>query len=312
MKIGIIGTGGVGGYFGGRLAQAGFDITFLARGKHKEAMDAHGLMIKSIKGDFHLPEVKVTDNILNMAHVDLIVLGLKAWQVKEVVSDLLTIVNEDTVILPLQNGVTAVEDLRAQIPVNNILGGLCRIVSKIDSPGVINHFAAEPTIILGELDNSNSPRLLKIKATFDEAGIDAKIADNIESELWKKFIAICSGGVLAITRSSFGEVRELPETRKLLKEMFAEIIQLANKMKVQLPENFLDKAMGFVDTFPYEVASSLARDIWDGRPSEIENLNGTVVKMAESVNLEVPVNRFIYHSLMPMELRARKVKHANA
>ncbi len=312
MKIGIIGTGGVGGYFGGQLAKAGFDVTFLARGRHKDAMESNGLEIKSIKGDFHLPEVNVTDNILDITHTDLLILGLKAWQVKDVASDIAAIIDDGTVVLPLQNGVKAVEDLELFVPSSRIIGGLCRIVSKIDGPGVINHFAAEPTIIFGELDNNHSSRILEIKKLFDAAGIDARIANNITEELWKKFVAICSGGLLAVTRSSFGEVRTLPETRTMLECMFKEILTLASKKSVQLPSDFLEKAMGFVDAFPYDVASSLARDVWEGRPSEIEYLNGSVVKMAEAYDLDVPVNKFIYHCLKPLEKKARNINPVSA
>ena len=169
MKIAIIGTGGVGGYFGGKLAKAGYDVTFLARGEHLKAIQQNGLTVKSIKGDFKVDSVKATDRIDTIGLVDLLILGVKAWQVKDISYVLKTIIHKDTVVLPLQNGVLAVDELKESIKKENIIGGLCRIISKIDSPGVINHFGIEPTIIFGELDNSKTERLYKIKTVFDSA-----------------------------------------------------------------------------------------------------------------------------------------------
>lgn len=305
MKIAIIGTGGVGGYFGGKLAKTGFDVTFLARGKHLEAIKTHGLKIKSIKGDFDIPNAQATDNIQQMGQSDLIMLGVKAWQVKDLAAELSSIMHSKTLVLPLQNGVNAIEDLKSAIPADQIIGGLCRIVSKIEEPGVINHFAAEPIVVFGEMDNVVTERLQTIKNAFDKAGFDNRIAEDINVELWKKFMAICSGGLLAVTRSTFGQVRELPETRNMLRKMFEEIHGLAQKVGVNIKADYIEKAMAFVDAFQYDVASSMARDIWEGRPSEIDYHNGTVVKIAAAYGVDVPVNKFIYHSILPLEIRAR-------
>jgi len=306
MKIAIIGTGGVGGYFGGKLAKAGYDVTFLARGEHLKAIQQNGLTVKSIKGDFKVDSVKATDRIDTIGLVDLLILGVKAWQVKDISYVLKTIIHKDTVVLPLQNGVLAVDELKESIKKENIIGGLCRIISKIDSPGVINHFGIEPTIVFGELDNSKTERLYKIKTVFDSAEIKAVISDDIIADLWKKFIAICVSGLLAVTKTTYGELRDLKETRQLMIELLSEIYNLSQKIGVKIESDFLDKTVSFIDSFPYDSTSSLARDVWEGKPSEIEYQNGTVVKLALKYGIDIPVNRFVYNCILPMDLKARK------
>jgi len=306
MKIAIIGAGGIGGYFGGKLAKAGYDVTFLARGKHLNAIQQNGLTIKSVLGDFKVDSVKATDRMETIELVDFIIIAVKAWQIKDIAKDLKDIVHRDTIILPLQNGVSATDELKKQIMSDNIIGGLCRIISKIESPGVINHFGIEPTILFGELDNSKTERILKIKAIFNNAGINAKISDDIVVDLWKKFIPICLSGLLAVTKTTYGELRELNETRQLMIELLNEIFMLSQKIGITIELDYLDKAIAFIDSFPYDSTSSLTRDVWEGKPSEIEYQNGTVVRLAEKYGIETPINKFVYSCILPMEIKARK------
>jgi 2-dehydropantoate 2-reductase len=306
MKIAIIGTGGVGGYFGGKLAKGGYDVTFIARGEHLKAIQKNGLIIKSIQGNFKIDSVKATDRIDSIGAADLVILGVKAWQVRDIAKDLITIVKRDSIVLPLQNGVLAAEELKEHLKPENIIGGLCRIMSKIDSPGIINHFGIEPAIVFGELDKSKTDHLNLIKSIFDKSNINAKISDDINADLWKKFIGICVSGLLAVTKTTYGELRELKETRQLMIELLAEIYNLARKIGVQIESDFLEKTVSFIDTFPYDSTSSLTRDVWEGKPSEIEYQNGTVVKLAEKYGIDTPINRFVYNCIMPMEMKARK------
>ena len=305
MKVAIIGTGGIGGYFGGKIAKAGFDVTFLARGKQLEALQKNGLTIKSILGDFHVDSIQATDSISSIGKCDLIILCNKAWQLKEIANDLKSILKDDSVVLPLQNGVVAADELETVISKKNIIGGLCRIISKIESPGVINHFGITPIIIFGELNNSKSNRVERIKELFDKSGIDSKISDRITSELWKKFIGICVSGLLAVTKSTYGEIRELPETRRMMIDLMNEVYQLSQKMGIQIEPDFVDKSVLAIDKLPYETTSSLTRDVWEGKPSEIEYQNGTVVRLAERYNVDVPINRYVYSCILPMEKKAR-------
>lgn len=306
MKIAIIGSGGVGGFFGAKLANAGNDVIFLARGAHLEALIKKGITVKSVDGDFKVEKIKATDKISNIEKVDLVILGVKAWQVREISKELHYIIKDDTVILPLQNGVLAVEELQEHIDEKHIIGGLCRIISKIESPGVINHLGIKPTIVFGEQDHVVSDRVLKIKSGLDQSGINNNISENIETELWKKFLFICSGGLLSITKSTYGELRELKETRRMFLELFNEIYCLAEKAGIVLSPEIPQKSLNFIDSLPYDSVASMVRDIWAGEPSEIEYQNGTVVKLADKYGIDVPINRFIYECILPMERRARK------
>jgi len=306
MKIAIIGTGGVGGYFGGMIAKAGYDVTFVARGENLKALKANGLTVKSIIGDFHLDSVKATDKIRDIGQAGLIIISVKAWQVKDVSAELKPVINEDTVILPLQNGVLAIEELMENINRKNLVGGLCKIFSKIESPGVINHFGVIPTIVFGEIDNTKTERIRQIKELFDKSGIKSVISDNIISDLWEKFIPICVSGLLAVTKTNYGELRELKETRDMMIAVLTENFQISQKMGIQIAPDFVDKIVASIDTFPYDATSSLTRDVWEGKPSEIEYQNGTIVKLGRQYGVETPVNRFVYSSILPMDLKARK------
>jgi 2-dehydropantoate 2-reductase len=306
MKIAIIGTGGVGGYFGGKLARGGYDVTFIARGQHLKAIQQNGLTINSIQGNFKIDSVKATERIDSLAAADLVILGVKAWQVKDIAKSLIPIIKRESIVLPLQNGVLAAEELKEHINSENIIGGLCRIMSKIESPGIINHFGIEPTIVFGELNKSETDRLKLIKSIFDKAQINAIISADIHADLWKKFIGICTSGLLAVTKTTYGELRELKETRQLMIELLSEIYNLSRKIGIQIESDFLEKTISIIDTFPYDSTSSLTRDVWEGKPSEIEYQNGTVVKLAEKYGVAAPVNRFVYNCILAMEMKARK------
>lgn len=308
MKIAIIGTGGVGGYFGAKLAQAGNEVTFLARGEHLKVIQKNGLTVKSILGDFRVENIKATDKISNIEKPDLVIISVKAWQVKGIGEELKPILKSDTTIIPLQNGVLAADELSENIDRNHILGGLCRIISKIEAPGVINHFGVTPTIVFGELDKSKTERLARIQNVFNAAGIESRISDDIEADIWKKFISICVSGLLAVSNTTYGELRELKETRNLMVELINEVYILSKKIGVNIEEGFVDKTVSFIDTYPSDSTSSLTRDVWERKPSEIEYQNGTVVRLGEKYGVATPINRFVYSCILPSELKARGLK----
>ncbi len=305
MKIAIIGAGAVGGYFGARLAHAGNKVTFLARGKHLEILKTQGLLIKSILGDFKLGQVHATDSIPSLGQSDLVLLAVKAWQIKEIRDQLKHIIHSESILLPLQNGVLAVGELQEALDKERVIGGVCRIISKIESPGVINHFGATPTIVFGELDGSVSSRIKELGSLFDQAEVNCKLSEDISADIWKKFGFICTGGIMAITRCDLGVIRELAETRTLLRDLIAEICLLAAKEQVQMGEVFVENTLNFIDTLPPETTYSMARDIWEGRPSELDYLNGAVVRLGQTHEVPTPLNNFVYSALKPLEIKAR-------
>ena len=298
MKIAIIGTGGVGGYFGGKLAQAGLDVTFVARGKHLAAMKEQGLSVKSIQGDFQVDQVKVTDEITSIREPDLIILGVKAWQVKEIRGPLAQIIHEKSMVLPLQNGVLASAELAETINPQNILGGLCRIISQIDAPGVIRHSGVNPSIVLGELHEQSSARTQQLQSLLKRADIEATLSTNIQVDLWKKFIFICTGGLQAIRQMTFGALRTQPDTRNLMIDLLQEIYDLSEKIGIGVSASYVAKTIRFIDDMPEAATFSLARDIWDDRPSEIEYQNGAVVRLGKKHGFPTPVNQLVYDQIL--------------
>ncbi len=309
MNIAIIGTGGVGGYFGVRLAQAGHKVTFVARGKHGEVIKSKGLQLLSPKGDYLVENASVVESPDKIENADLILIGVKAWQVKDVAQQIKESITKETIVIPLQNGVMAAKELTEILPIYNVMGGVCNIFSKIKEPGVIEHMSAEPFLIFGELNNKLSDRSKLINEIFTQAGIKNKLSDYIQADTWKKFLLICLGGLGALTRANYGVLCEIPELKDLMVKMIGEIYDVAKAEGVELPETVKEKTLAATMSFAPSANSSMARDIWAGRPSELDYQNGSVVHLAEKHGISVPVNYFIYHSLLPQEKEARKINN---
>jgi 2-dehydropantoate 2-reductase len=307
MRIAIFGAGGVGGYFGGRLAQAGEDVVFIARGDHLQAMSKSGLRVDSINGDFVLESVQATDDPAGVGIVDMVLLGVKAWQVPEAAEAIQPMVGSETVVLPLQNGVDAPSQLAAVLGDEHVLCGLCGLMTFIVEPGHICHAGADPFIRFGESDNRHSERVERLNHAFDQAsGINAEIPPDIQVALWEKFLFVTPwSGVGAVTRSPIWILRSQPGTRGMLKHCMREIYDVGRAHNIALPEDIIGKTMDFVDSLPKEGTASMQRDIMNGRPSELEAQNGAVVRLGGQVGVETPINTFIYNSLLPMEMRAR-------
>jgi 2-dehydropantoate 2-reductase len=173
---------------------------------------------------------------------------------------------------------------------------------------VIHHVGVTPTIVFGELNKSTTERILNIERIFKAAGIESTISEDIEADLWRKFILICVSGLLAVSGTTYGELRETKETRQLMIDLLNEIFSLSQKTGVNLESDYVEKAVAFIDTFPPSSTSSLTRDVWDKKPSEIEYQNGTVVRMGEKHGIETPINKFVYSCILPGELKARGLR----
>ncbi len=305
MKIGILGTGGVGGYFGARLAVAGHSVKFLARGNHLQAMQKGGLSVKSIKGDMLINPVFASDQLADFGDCELIVFGCKSWQVKPMGKELKNHLNKKALLLPLQNGVLAAQELNSIFPQSNVLNGLCMIFSKITAPGQITHMGLEPLIKFGEQDKTRSQRCIELEKMFLSAQIKATACHDIEVNLWQKFIAICLSAYGATMNATYGELRELPETRVVLEQTVREVFTIGKAKGVNLPEETVAKTMAFVDSYPYDVRSSLARDVLEGKPSEIEYQNGSVVKFGKALGIKTPYNQAAYAAIKMMEQKSK-------
>ena len=306
MRIAIFGAGSVGGYFGGRLSQAGEDVVFIARGEHLSAMQEHGLRVKSINGDFVVQPIHATDDPSKIGKVDMILVGVKAWHVTEAAEAMRPMIGPETFVLPLQNGLEAPAQLSEILGDQRVLGGLCGLFCYVAGPGHIVHAGTDPFVKFGEQDNLRSQRVELLLDTLVRAGVNAEIPKNIQVAMWMKFLLITVwSGMGAVTRSPVGIWRNLPETRRIAEKSLHEIIAVAAARDIALPEDALQMTMRMYDGLAPQSTASLQRDIVEGRPSELEAQIGAVVRFGQEDDVATPQHTFIYHSLLPMELRAR-------
>ena len=308
MRLAVFGAGAVGGYFGGRLAQAGEDVVFIARGEQLQALRDRGLRVDSFvsKGDFVVQPVQATDDPEQVGVVDAVLVGVKAWQVTEAARAMRPLFGPETFVVPLQNGVEAPSQLAAVLGGEHVLGGLCRIVGLVVEPGYIRHAGLEPYVAFGELDNRPSERAERLREAFARAGVTAGVPLDIRVAMWEKFLFIASfSGVGAVTRAPAGVLRSLPETRQMLKQAMHEVLAVARARGIALPEEAIPRTMTLIDGLPPGGTASMQRDVIEGRPSELESQNGAVVRLGREVGVDTPLHAFIYHSLLPLELRAR-------
>jgi len=306
MRIAIFGAGSVGGYFGGRLSQAGEDVVFIARGDHFNAMLTHGLRVDSINGDFVLQPVQAIDDPSKIGKVDMVLVGVKAWQVSEAAEAMRPMIGPETFVLPLQNGLEAPAQLSEILGDQHVLGGLCGLFCYLAEPGHIVHAGVDPFVKFGEMDNHRSQRIELLLDTFKRAGVNTEIPPDIQVAMWMKFLTITVwSGIGATTRAPAGIWRSLPETRRMAEQALQEIIAVAKAHNISLPEETLQTTMAIYDGLVPQSTASLQRDVMHGRPSELEAQIGAVVRFGQEAGVVTPLFSFIYHSLLPMELRAR-------
>jgi 2-dehydropantoate 2-reductase len=309
MRIGVFGSGGVGGYFGGRLAEAGEDVRFIARGAHLAAMRERGLRVTSPAGDFVVRPVHASDDPSALGEVDVVLVAVKAWQVAEAADMIRPMLGAETFVVPLQNGIEAPDTLAAALGRNRVLGGLCRIIAYVEGPGHIRHAGVPPSVTFGELDALGSARAEALRAAFARArGVQAEVAPDVRAAMWEKFLFIAAtSGVGALTRAPAGIIRSQPETRALLTQALTEIHAVALAQGIALPADAVNTTLTFVDSLPADGTMSMQRDVIDGRPSELEAQIGAVVRLGEARGVPVPLHRTIYAALLPLERRARGV-----
>lgn len=307
MKILIYGTGGVGGYFGGKLANSGNKVSFIARGKHLEILQKKGLTVKSYLGDFALFPVKASDKLSDLETPDLVLLCVKSWQLEAAAQNLSDFISSKTVLLPLQNGADNYDKLACVLPENQILAGLCKIISFVESPGVISHPSIIPQIVFGEINNRQTERVLQIQSLFLRAGIECVIPENIQLEIWRKFLFICTvSGIGALTRMPIGVNRSNVGIRDIMMQTAFEIMNVAHKKNIPLGDSDLKSIFQAIDAQTPETTASMQRDIMNGKPSELDNFNGYIISEGNRLGVQTPVNTFIYRCLKPMETLARR------
>ena len=307
MRIAIYGAGAVGGYFGGRLAQAGEEVIFMARGQTQQTLQTQGLRVESIAGDFVVQPVQATADPATVGPVDLVIVAVKTWQVPDVAEAMRPLIGEQTLVLPLQNGVEAPDQLAAVLGRDHVLGGSCVIAAEVVGPGHIRHAGLPPAINLGELDNRRTERIARVQRTLANAqGVAATIVDDIGVALWQKFLVIAPwSGVGAITRASIHAICRQPESYQLLQAAMTEVEAVARARGIALPPTAVAATLARLEGMGPGLLASMQRDIINGRPSELEAQTGAVVRLGRAAGVPTPVNSLIYASLLLQERKAR-------
>jgi 2-dehydropantoate 2-reductase len=303
VKIAVYGAGAVGGYFGGRLAVAGADVHFIARGAQLNALRTRGLTVTSAKGDFHI-KVSAGEDASDIGSCDYVLLGVKSFDTDEVAARLAPLLDDRTGIISFQNGIDNEERIARAVGPEHVMGGAAYIFAKVADPGVIAHTGGPARIVFGELDESYSERARRFLEQCVAANIDAVISENIAQVLWDKFAFICAqSGMTAAIRLPIGAVRAETESRAAFERIVEEVCAVAAAEGVELPSDTPSRHMGFADRLEADGYSSLYDDLVRGRRMELEALHGTVVARARRHNVPAPVCETIYAILKPLATR---------
>ncbi|HEY3475471.1 MAG TPA: 2-dehydropantoate 2-reductase [Anaerolineales bacterium] len=306
MKILVMGTGGVGGYYGGLLAQQGNDVTFIARGAHLYALRHEGLTVKSIHGDFAVSPAQATDEPINVGPVDLILFCVKTYNTDEAAQAIRSAVGRHTTVLSLQNGVDAAERIGSIVGMEHVIGGATWLSSAVEAPGVIKQVSQFRRIVLGELAEGRSERIDSIFAVLNPTGITVEVSENIRKILWTKFVFIASvSSIGSLTRLPIGEYRSVPETRLLLTRIMQEVEALAHAQGIDLDPDVVQKSLEFTDNAAPHIRASMQLDVESGRRTELESMVGVIGRKGRELGVPTPAADFVYASLLPVELKAR-------
>jgi 2-dehydropantoate 2-reductase len=294
VKIAIIGSGGVGGYFGARLAASGSKVTFVARGAQFEAIQVRGLRILSSLGDIHLPNVSIVKSIAELDRTDLAIVAVKLWDTESVATELAALTVKGATILSLQNGVDKDDVLRRHIAGDSILGGCCYIAAAIEEPGVICHTGTIQRIVFGEYGGKGSSRTEIFLEACKQAAIDAQITGSIERTIWEKFVFLVGlSGTTTSMRQPIGPIRANAQTRAFLLDLMREVVSLGISRGVDLSNGYAEDRLAFCDTLPSSMTSSMHHDLNAGRRLELPWLSGGVARMAPDLGIAAPRNRAV-------------------
>ena len=299
MKIAFMGAGGVGGFFGGRLANAGYDVSFIARGAHLKAMREHGLTIENEpQGNIRVTRITATDNPASLGVVDVLVMAVKLWDTEQAAAFVKPVIGPHTTVVSFQNGVIKDDILRRAFGDAAVIGGVGYVATHISRPGVIHQTGTMQRIIVGEYDGTRSERVAALHAALLAAGVNAEISDDIRRTLWEKYVFLVGlSGSTTTMRSSIGPIRDHPQTLGFLFDLMKETVAVGRAHGVRLPENYADQRLAFVDTMAADMTSSMHHDLNSGNPLEVRWLSGGVVELGAQVGVPTPANRAVWDIL---------------
>jgi 2-dehydropantoate 2-reductase len=302
MKIGVVGAGGVGGYYGGRLAAAGNDVGFVARGEHLAAIRERGLEVRAHDGDF-IVSVAASADPADIGPCEAVLFCVKSYDTEEAAGLLDPLLQPATGVLSLQNGIDNEEKVAARIGPGHVLGGVSFILTHIAAPGVIEQTGSVQEIVFGELDGSRTERAEALLAEFHRAGVDAELTDDIRAALWDKYAYLCAlAGLTAATRLPIDELLRVPETRELFQRLMREVAAVARAEGFELAPDMVEEKTALSERLAPGSYSSLHHDLVTGHRLELDALHGELTRRAAGHGITVPVSEVIYALLRPWQL----------
>src|SRR5215471_3293590 len=299
MRIAVVGSGGVGGYFGGRLADAGVDVSFIDRGAHLGALRSQGLRIHSPRGDLHLRRVNATDDPASIGPVDVVLFAVKLYDIEASLEHLPPLIGPTTVVIPLQNGVDTVDILVRAVGRKHTAGGTVYLNAVKAEPGLIRH-TAQDHLVFGELDGTRSARLERLVEACRGAGFKTTLSDNVLIDIWTKFVGLTVfSGMTALTRCPIGIIVSDPDLLAMAHEASREALAVARAKGVRIPQEIFDGGEQQFRNLTPQTKSSMLEDLERGRKLEVAWLSGAVVRLGRELGIETPVHRFIANALKP-------------
>ena len=300
MRIAVMGAGGVGGYFGARLAHAGHDVAFVARGRHLAAMKERGLAITSALGDLRLARPVATDDPTTLGWFDVVLFAVKLWDTEAAAAAIKPLLAAGGVVIPFQNGVESIERVGAVVGESQVMGGAAYIAARIAEPGVIAHTGTMARLRFGAVVPTQQPVAEALLDACKRAGIDADIVADIRQALWMKFVFLSAlSGMTAATRQSIGVIRADPDLRATFEAAMREAWSAGRARGIALPDDFIAGQMAFADGLPAEMKASMLHDLDAGNRLEAPWLSGAVARMAIETGGSAPVNATLYAAVKP-------------
>jgi 2-dehydropantoate 2-reductase len=299
MRIVMMATGGVGGYYGARLAAAGENVRFIPRGAHLAALRTDGIKLFSANGDLHLQSVQATDETATIGTADIVIFAVKQYDTEAAAKLIVPLLGEETAVISVQNGMDPQERLKTIVGRKHVMGGTTYITgAKVISPGIIAHTGSIARLVFGEFDGSLSSRGERFFNTCKKAGIDAHFSDNIAKDMWAKFALLSAfSGVSSMSRAAAGPIMSNPDTRELLRNAVAETVAVAKARGIDLGDDYVARHGDFYGSIPPDTKSSMLMDLENGRPLELNWLSGAVARFGDELGVPTPTHHAIYAAL---------------
>lgn len=308
MRIAVVGTGGVGGYYGALLAQKKHEVSFIARGAHLQAIQRNGLQIKSVLSDLLIKPARATDKPTEVGPVDLVLFCTKAYDTASAALEAKALVGPTTTVVSLQNGLDAHEHIGKVVGMEHMIAGVTGLISTPEAPGIIKMASDSPWVALGELDGRLTPRVQAVGDAFREAGVETDVSESIMVELWTKLMIVSPlAGFGSLTRLPIGDYRSVPETRILIAGLKREIADLAAANHVTLQADVVERTLAGIDGLPLLWKSSMQLDVESGHRSELEAIIGVICRKGRERGVPTPVAEMLYAALLPADLKARRI-----